>query len=384
MSEQKKNRIFKLIIPAIVLAGLSLLVYRVGLSLNKEISADLIIATGTIEATDVDIAAEIGGKIIEFPVDEGAQLERGSLIAKIDTSQLEAEAARAMAALATARATLRDLEAGARSQELQQARAKVELARAKLELDESNWRRTNDLLQQQIISENQLDAAVANRDVSRAQYAVAVEELRLVEAGARPDRIDAARAEVKQAEAALQLIQVRLQKSEIHSPLAGTILVKDAEEGEVVSPGVPLVTVADLNDMWVKIYVDERNIGKVKLGQSAVVEVDAFPDRKFSGLIIYISDEAEFTPKNIQTREDRVKLVFAVKIGIDNAGGLLKPGMYADIELDALSPAFEAVVPNGEPVGARHAVPDPVGERVGALHALPPLRSDVRETHGQQ
>jgi HlyD family secretion protein len=190
-----------------------------------------------------------------------------------------------------------------------------------------------------VASENQRDSARANRDVARGQYEVALEELKLLEAGARPDQIKAARHQLEQAEAALRLARIRLEKARIFSPISGTVLVKSSEQGEVVSPGVPIVTIADLGDMWVKIYIDEVNIGNIRLGQPARVRVDSFPEREFSGKITYISDEAEFTPKNIQTREDRVKLVFAVKVGIDNAGGLLKPGMYADIELDVAPPA---------------------------------------------
>jgi HlyD family secretion protein len=322
----------------VVAAGLGLVWLQVGPASRKTDELGRIEATGTIEATEVDVAGEVGGKVVVLAVDEGTRIERGGLVAKLDTSQLEAEVHRAEAALAAARSSLRDLQAGARSQELEQGRAGVELAKAKLALEESDWRRANSLFEQGIISENQRDAALANRDVSQRQYDVAVEQLRLLEAGARPDRIEAAHAEVKQAEAALQLARVRLDKSTISSPITGTVLVKDVEEGEVVSPGMPIVTIADLDDMWVKIYIDEVDVGKVKLGQAAAVLVDAFPSREFAGQVTYISDEAEFTPKNIQTREDRVRLVFAVKVGINNAGGLLKPGMYADILIDTVSP----------------------------------------------
>jgi HlyD family secretion protein len=322
----------------VVVGAFGFLWLQFGSITRRDNQKQLITATGVIEATEVDVAAEIGGKIVQLPVEEGDRLKTGAVIATLDTSQLEAEKQRAEATLASARSLLQDLQAGARAQELERARARVNLARAKLNLDEANWRRTNDLFQQGVVSQNQLDAAVANRDVSREQHAVAVEELKLLEAGARPDRIEAAQADVKQAEAAVALTKVRLEKSVISSPLNGTVLVKDVEEGEVIVPGIPIVTVADLDDMWVKIYIDELDIGKIRLGQEAVVRVDAFPSRYFSGHVTYISEEAEFTPKNIQTREDRVKLVIAVKIGIDNAGGLLKPGMYADIELKALSP----------------------------------------------
>jgi HlyD family secretion protein len=298
-------------------------------------------ATGTIEATEVDISSEVGGQIEKLLADEGDLVKKDQLIAQLDDSQIQAEVTRAEAALATARATLEDLVAGARPQELERGRARVNLARATLALAEADWKRASELFDVGVFSENQRDNARANLDVAHSQCDVALEELNLLEAGARPDQIEATRWQVKQAEAALELARVRLDKTRIYAPMSGTVLVKDSEAGEVVSPGVPIVTIADVNDMWVKIYIDEVNIGHVKLGQHAKVQVDAFPAKEFSGKVTLVSSEAEFTPKNIQTREDRVKLVFAVKIGIDNAGGLLKPGMYADIKLEAQSPELK-------------------------------------------
>lgn len=345
----KKKTLFRVTLFLILASALSLVWLKFGPESRKSNGRDDIEATGTIEATEVDIAAEIAGRVTLLSVDEGSRVRSGDLIAKLDTNQLEAEVLRAEAALASVRSTVNDLEAGARTQELEGARARMESAQAKLALDESDWRRAHDLYEQGVVSENQRDAARANRDVSRRQYEAATEELKLLEAGARPDRIEAARAQMKEAEAALRLARVRLDKASIYAPIAGAVLVKDVEEGEVVSPGLPIVTVADLSDMWVKIYIDEVNIGRIRLGQEAAVRVDAFPSREFAGHVIYISDEAEFTPKNIQTREDRVKLVFAVKVGIDNAGGLLKPGMYADIRIPApLEPASAAPSPSGE------------------------------------
>jgi HlyD family secretion protein len=296
-------------------------------------------ATGTVEATEVDVSAEVGGRIERLLVDEGDRAEQGSLIAKIEDSEMATEARRAEAALESARAQLEDLQAGARSQEVESARARVALARASLELAEAEWQRAKDLFADGVFSKTQYDNARSHLDATKSQYDAAVEELKLLEAGSRPDQIEVARWQVKQAEAALQLAKVRLEKADIRAPISGVVLVKSAESGEVVLPGVPIVTLADLDDMWVKIYIDEVNIGKVRLGEQAGVRIDSFPDREFSGTVTYISDEAEFTPKNIQTREDRVKLVFAVKVGIDNAGGLLKPGMYADIELQPAEPS---------------------------------------------
>jgi len=330
--------IVRLIGLAIVIGAIAYLLWHFDPMGRQKTASDTIVATGTIEATEVDISAEIGGLIEELAVDEGDRLAEGDLVATIESSRIEAEVRRAEAALGAARAVLEDLEAGARTEELDRARAEVKLAKAALELAEADWRRMAELFDQGVASENQRDAAKANADTARSRLDAAKEALRLLEAGSRPDQIEAARWQVKEADAALHLAEVSLRKARILSPIAGVVLVKDAEQGEVISPGVPIVTIADLEDMWVKIYIDESDLGKTKLGQRARVRVDSFPQKEFAGQITYISDEAEFTPKNIQTREDRVKLVFAVKVGVDNAGGLLKPGMYADIELEALSP----------------------------------------------
>jgi HlyD family secretion protein len=344
--QKKKNARRPLIVRTVgllvLLAVFSFLWLRFGLVGHGNNKNHKIVATGTIEATEVDISAEVGGKIEKLLVDEGYHVDHGDLVAKIDDSQLRADVDHAEAALASAQATLKDFEAGARSEELKSARAQVDLANTKLALEETNWERVAQLFKNGLISENQRDAAQANRDVARSQYDVAVEQLRLLEAGSRPDQIRAARGQAQQAEAALQLAKVRLKKTEIRAPNSGTVLVKESEQGEVISPGVPIVTIADLDDMWVKIYIDESDIGNVRLGQPAKVQVDSFPEKEFTGKVKYISDSAEFTPKNIQTREDRVKLVFAVKVGIDNEGGLLKPGMYADIKLESLSPVSQA------------------------------------------
>lgn len=335
---QKRPFIVRLIGLTILIAAICYLWWQYGPVAQRGLPPGKITATGTIEATEVDVSSEIGGRLDQLLTDEGRSVEKGDMLAKTDDSRIRAEVERAEAALKSARATLEDLEAGARLEELESARAGVELAHATLDLAEAEWRRAKDLFEKGILSESLRDSARANLDVAKGQYDTAQENLRLLEAGFRPDQIEAAQWQVKQAEAALKLANVEQKKTEIFAPIAGVILVKDSEQGEVILPGVPIVTIADLDDMWVKIYIDETNIGRIKLGQKAGVKVDSFPDKEFAGEITYISDEAEFTPKNIQTREDRVKLVFAVKIGIDNAGGLLKPGMYADIELDALSP----------------------------------------------
>ena len=311
---------------------------------RRDKSSDTILVTGTIEATEVDVSAEIAGRIVELSVEEGDRVIRGQLIAKIEASQIEAEVLHAEAVLQASRAGLGDIEAGARSEELERARSHMELAAASLELAEAEWRRAEMLFKGGVFSENELDTARASRDVARRQHETAAEELKLLEAGSRPDQIEASRWQVKQAEAALKLAQVKLEKAEITAPIGGVVLIKGSERGEVISPGVPIVTIANLDDMWVKIYINEVDIGRILLGQRAKVRVDSFPDREFAGNVSNISAEAEFTPKNIQTREDRVKLVFAVKIGIDNAGGLLKPGMYADIELQELQ--FEPSLPD--------------------------------------
>ncbi|PYM07815.1 MAG: hemolysin secretion protein D [Candidatus Rokuibacteriota bacterium] len=343
--------------------------------------------TGTIEARQVDVSAKIAGRISSLLVNAGQAVTKGEIIALLDFTDLEAEARRAEAALRTAEAQLKDLEAGARVYEINEARAQV--ARAEARLDdllagsrvqeveqareamrsaaasrdwaEREYRRAQELYAKELVAAQEVDrakqaweVAVANQGsareklslveagsrvqeiaAARAELKAAQERLELLMAGPRPDAVAGARARVAEARAALALAESRLREGKIVSPLTGVVLRKNLEAGEMANPGVPIVTLVDPSDMWVRAYVPEAEVGRIRLGEPAQVTVDAFPGRAFPGKITEIASEAEFTPKNVQTRKERVNLVFRIKIGLSNFEGTLKPGMPADAVLGA-------------------------------------------------
>ena len=341
--------------------------------------------TGNIEATQVDVSAKITGRIVELGVREGQPVERGQLLVRLDTDELAAEVRRAEAAVRTAEAQLRDLRAGARPQEIQEAEAQaaraesqlddllagarvqdVERARAELrnaaatrEWTERDYGRARELHGKDLVAAQEIDRTRQAFEVARANEDSARERLALVEAGARKDEVQAARAAVRaarervqllragpradavaaleaqlmEARAAVALARTRLGETRLMAPIAGVVLRKNMEAGETTNPRVPVLTLVDPRDMWLRAYVPETDIGRVRVGQRATLSVDAYPGRSFVGEVSEIASEAEFTPKNVQTKKERVNLVFRIKIAIENPQGVLKPGMPADAEL---------------------------------------------------
>lgn len=352
-----------------------------------------LVASGTIEATEVDVSFKISGRVIERPVDEGDRLEADALIARLESRELEAEVNRLRASLeatetrlpqlwteialqealtvgrvADARALLAareerlaELRSGSRPQELRMAQAEVRETRATMVNAQAEFERQEALFRDGIVARQSRDAARTAFEVAAERHKNAVERLNLVEEGPRLEEIRRAEAEVRQARAALRLAQtgelevalkrqqvatleatiardraalaaaeVQLGYTALRSPKAGVVLRKHVEPGEMIAAGTPAVTVADLREVWLKIYVPEPQLGRIKLGQRAEITTDSYPGKVYPGTVTFINSEAEFTPKNVQTREERVKLVFAVKIAVENPDQELKPGMPAD------------------------------------------------------
>ena len=279
------------------------------------------------------MSVKITGRIVERLVKEGDRVTRGQVLVRLDDSELAADVKRLEAALRAAQATLRDLEKGARPQEIEDARAAVSSAEATRTMTEREHQRTEQLFKQNLIAAQDVDRARQAYEVAKAQERSARERLALVLEGPRPDQIDAARWQVTQAEAALAQARSRLREAIVVSPIDGVVLRKNLEVGETANPGVPILTLVDPKDVWLRAYVPETEVGRLKVGDPARVRVDAFPDRVFTGRLIEIGSEAEFTPRNVQTKKERVNLVFRIKIQIDNPDGLLKPGLPADADV---------------------------------------------------
>ena len=316
----------------LVIAALSVAAAWAGRHLSGGAPAPVSV-TGTIEATQVDVSVKITGRILERLVKEGDKVARGQLLVRLDDSELGADVRRQEAALRSAQATLRDLQKGARQQEIEDARAAVSSAEATRSMTEREFQRNDQLFKQNLIAAQDVDRARQAYEVARAQERSAREKLALILEGSRPDQIDAARWQVTQAESALAQAQSRLREAQVISPIDGVVLRKNLEAGETANPGVPILTLVNPKDVWLRAYVPETEVGRLKVGDTATLRVDAFPNRVFSGRLIEIGSEAEYTPRNVQTKKERVNLVFRIKIQIDNPEGILKPGLPADADV---------------------------------------------------
>ncbi|HUP35786.1 MAG TPA: efflux RND transporter periplasmic adaptor subunit [Candidatus Limnocylindria bacterium] len=294
----------------------------------------LVSVTGTIEAIQVDVSARIAGRIVERPVDEGDRVTAGQLLVRLDEAEQAAEVRRQEAAVRTAQSSLDDLQAGARREELEDARAALQSASATREWTERDFRRAEGLFRQTLIAAQEVDRARQAYDVALAQEKSARQKLLLLEAGSRPDQVETARGQLAQARNALEVAKTRLKEMTIFSPLDGVVLRKNLEVGELANPGVPILTLMKPSDIWVRAYVPEEEVARIKVGSPARIAVDGYPARRFPGRITEIASEAEFTPRNVQTRKERVNLVFRIKIAVDNPEGILKPGMPADADID--------------------------------------------------
>jgi HlyD family secretion protein len=325
----KKALVGIVILAVIILAGYFYL-HR------KPVDSDSLNVSGTIEVTSVALSFKIGGRMTERLVDEGQIVRTGQLIARLEDDELKHERDGRAAEELASRAQVADLEAGSRREEIAQGEAALARIRADAKRLSQDALRAEALFEREVIARNELDAARAARDSSTAAVHEAEQRLKLLRSGPRPDAVRQARARVEGAAAGKALAETRLTQSILNSPLSGLVLAKHAEPGEMLAPGAPVVTIGKLDQVWLRAYIPESELGRVKVGQSARVSVDGWPGRSFDGKISFISPEAEFTPKNVQTAKERVKLVYRIKITLDNPKMELKPGMPADAVIDLM------------------------------------------------
>jgi HlyD family secretion protein len=311
------------------IAWLSLAVLA-GPACSGRAAKDVIAASGTIETVQVHVASKTPGEVLELAVEEGARVAKGDRLAVIDHAALDIQLRQSEAGVRLAEAQLALLVEGARSEDIRQAEAALEQAGAALASAEDDARRMRALAKTGSVTAKQAEDAEARLTVAAAQRSAAAEALNKVRKLARPEEVRAAEARLDQAVAAADLLRKTVADCTVTAPAAGIVTHKAVEPGELVTPGSTLVTISELDSVYVMIYVTAQELGRVRLGGPAEVSIDSFPGRIFEGRITYISPEAEFTPKNVQTKQDRVKLVFGVKVEIDNRDGLLKPGLPAD------------------------------------------------------
>jgi HlyD family secretion protein len=296
----------------------------------RELAATSIRGSGIIEVTQVDVAFEVTGRMIERSVDEGAMVDKGEPVGRLDDREYRLRVARAAAAKDAADARYRMMTKGAREQEIDRALAAREAADAELAMQTREHARITRLHAEGIVAQGErdrLDNLLASARAAREQAAAQLDQLR---EGFRLEEVESARAELQRANAELDLAELDLARCQLFAPASGRVLSKSREPGEMVQPGTPIVTLGDLSRPWVNVYVGERDLGKVRLGMAAQVTVDSFPDQPFPGKVTFIADRAEFTPKNIQTPDERVKLVYRVKVEVETRDDALKPGMPAD------------------------------------------------------
>lgn len=308
----------------------------------RERTAAVIRGSGIIEVTQVDVAFEVAGRMIERSVDEGAMVDKGEPVGLLDDREYRLRVRRAAAAPEGADARYRMMTKGARAQEIDRALAAREAADAELALQTREYERVTRLRAEGIVAQTEQDRLanlLANARAARDQAAARLDELR---EGFRTEEIEGSRAELQRAAAELELAELDLARCRLFAPAAGRVLSKSREPGEMVQPGTPIVTLGDLSRPWVNVYVGERDLGNVHLGMAARVTVDSFPDQPFDGKVTFVSDRAEFTPKNIQTPDERVKLVYRVKVEVETRSEALKPGMPADAVLPLAEPAATA------------------------------------------
>ncbi|MBI1939668.1 MAG: efflux RND transporter periplasmic adaptor subunit [Ignavibacteriales bacterium] len=291
---------------------------------------NIIEESGTIEATEVVISAQTAGRVQRIFKDEGSKINSGDTLLTIDKESLELQLKQAQAASDIAKAQYDLIVKGARREDVAQAAEGLKQAEANFNLAQADKERMSNLFEQQAITKKQYEDVIAHFDIAQAQLNSAKENFAKIKNIARPEEIAQAKANYEKAEAAIGLIEKSLRDCSVTSPINGYVVKKFVEEGETVSMMSSLVKVSDLSNVELSIYVAETDLGKVKLGQKAEVTVDSFEEKIFEGEVIFISPEAEFTPKNIQTKDERTKLVFEVKIKISNPKFELKPGMPAD------------------------------------------------------
>ena len=309
-------------IPAFIL----LLIFGCGNGNDK----NTIEASGNIEATNVIVSSQVTGKILSLLKDEGERVSAGDTVLIIDHETLALQLQQALAAQEAAQAQLSLLKAGAREEDIKQGEEAVTQAQIGFESAKKDADRMKSLFNSKSITKKQFEDAVSRLDITQAQLTSAKENLKKLRNLARPEDIKQAQANVDRQVATVNILKKQIRDSYVQSPINGIIVKKFFEPGETVTMLSSLFKVSDLNIVNLIIYVSEEELGKVKLGQIADVSSDTYPDKKYEGKITYISPEAEFTPKNVQTKDERTKLVFAVKIEVKNPKFELKPGMPAD------------------------------------------------------
>jgi len=289
--------------------------------------------SGTIEATNVIVSSKVAGTIKALLIDEGALAKAGDTVLIIDHELYDIQLKQVSAGMNIAKAKYNMLVAGARSEDKNQAKEILNQAEANYNLALADKERYTSLFESKAITKKQYDDIVTRFNIAESQFKSAKENFNKIQNYARPEEIEQAKGAYEQSSAGVELIQKNIRDCYVTAPMPGHVVKNFVEIGETVSPMTSLIKMSDQSVVELVVYISEENLGKVKLGQRAEITTDSYEDKTYEGKIVYISPEAEFTPKNIQTKDERTKLVFAVKIEIPNPNFELKAGMPADAKI---------------------------------------------------
>ncbi len=305
---------------------------------KKSAPANEIALSGNIEAHESLVSFKVQGRIVQLPVEEGQQVARGALLAKLEDADLEQKVRIDEAAVSVRESDLSLTLAGMREQEVRASQQAVIDAQADLNQKQLDNQRAQSLYAKDEISAQDRDLAATALKRSDANFQAAKQRYNEAVEGSRKEDIAIARANLNQSDAELGLSRIDLGYTTLRAPTSGVITVRQAELGEVVAPGSPVVTLADIDHIWLRAYIAETDLGRIHWGQDATITTDTYPGKQYHGRVSFISPDAEFTPKSVQTYKERVTLVYRIKIDIDNPNHELKPGMPADARIE-LAPA---------------------------------------------
>ncbi|MDP7111106.1 MAG: efflux RND transporter periplasmic adaptor subunit [Myxococcota bacterium] len=286
--------------------------------------------SGSIEADEVRVSTTVGGQVADVLATEGQVVAEGDALMRFDTADIELQADQARAAVRMAEAQLALAHAGARPEDIAAARELVKQAEAGESMASADLERVGELEAEGAVTGKQADDARTGHEVAVSRTRAAKQQYNKALKGARPEELEMAEAGVAQTEAVLALAEKKLADCEVTAPLSGTVIHRLVEPGEVSGPGATLFVIQDLSTVRLTVFVPETDIGSVRLGDPVQVFIDSHPGQPFPGVVSRIRDQAEFTPKNVQTKDERVKLVFGVEVELANPDGYLKPGLPAD------------------------------------------------------
>lgn len=320
-----------ILVAVILVAGVGAAVY---LSETHGKKSHRLQLPGVVETQEVRLGSKIGGRVADVMVREGDIVSAGQLLVRFEAPEMNAQLEQQEGRLAAAEADLEKAKNGPRAEEIRQARSDVDTADADLKLAEENFDRAQRLFPKNAMSRADYDSAQAALSRAKTRVAFNHAKLDLLLAGTRKEDIQLAEANVVEARGKLAEIKANLKEADVAAPDRAIVEVVAVRKGDLVPPNQPVIRILRADDLWVKVYVPETKLGDIQLGQKVVVTIDAYPDRKFHGEVFKISSESEFTPRNVQSLEERHFQVFGIKVRVDDTQGIFKSGMAATVTFD--------------------------------------------------